>query len=90
MERFVPINAIALAVLPLLSLEMPMTVRKDFPRWFCTLPSSGYPREQIVLLTLPEQRKYILAKSMSELLLRKFLNARSPFTRRSTIEHFVT
>ena len=51
MERFVLINAIALGVLQLLSLEMPMTVWKDFPRWFRTLPSNGYPSEQIVLLT---------------------------------------
>ena len=67
-----------------------MTVWKDFPRWFRTLPSNGYSSEQIVLLTLAEQRKYILAKSMSGLLLTKFLNTRSSFTRRSTMEHFVT
>ncbi len=76
MERFVLINAIALGILQLLSLEIPMTVWKDFPRWFRTLPSNGYPSEQIVLLTLAEQRKYILAKSMSGLLLTKFLNTR--------------
>ena len=51
MERFVLINAIVLGVLQLLSLEMSMTVWKDFPRWFRTLPSNGYPSEQIVLLT---------------------------------------
>ncbi len=90
MERFVLINAIALSILQLLSLEMPMTVWKDFPRWFRTLPSNGYPSEQIVLLTLAEQRKYILAKSRSGLLLTKFLNARTPFTRQSNMEHFVT
>ena len=90
MERFVLINAIALGVLQLLSLEMPMTVWKDFPHWFRALPSNGYPSEQIVLLTLAEQRKYILAKSRSRLLLTKFLNTRSPFTRQSNLEHFVT
>lgn len=51
MERFVLINAIALAILQLLSLEMPMTIWKDFLSWFRTLPSNGYPSEQIVLLT---------------------------------------
>ncbi|NES68828.1 MAG: hypothetical protein F6K24_28180 [Okeania sp. SIO2D1] len=81
MERFLLINAIALAVLQLLSLEMPMMIWKDFPGWFRTLPSNGYPSEQIVLLTLAEQRKKILAKSRSGLLLTKFLNDRSPFTR---------
>jgi len=90
MERFVLINAIALGVFQLLSLEMPMTVWKDLPRCFCALPSNGYPSEQIVIQTLAEQRKYILAKSMSGLLLTKFLNARSSFTRGSTMEHFVT
>lgn len=90
MERFVLINAIALAVLQLVSLEMPMTIGQDFPRWFRTLPSNGYPSEQIVLLTLAEQRKLILAKSRSGLLLTKFLNTRSPLTRQSHLEHFVT
>ena len=51
MERFVLINAIALGVLQLLSLEIHKTVWNNFPRWFGTLPSNGYPSEQIVLLT---------------------------------------
>ncbi|NER06635.1 MAG: hypothetical protein F6K17_30660 [Okeania sp. SIO3C4] len=85
MERFVLINAIALAVLQLLSLEMPMTIWKDFPRWFRTLPSNGYPSEQIVLLTLASQRKHILAKSRPGLLLTKFLSTRSPQIRDSRI-----
>ena len=54
MEEFVLINAIALSILQLFSLEMPMTVWKDFPRWFRTLSSNGYPSEQIVLVTLAE------------------------------------
>ncbi|MDE5094942.1 MAG: hypothetical protein O4804_12135 [Trichodesmium sp. St11_bin5] len=48
MERFVLINAIALGVLQLLSLEIHKTVWNNFPRWFGTLPSNGYPSEQIV------------------------------------------
>ncbi len=90
MERFVLSNAIALAILQLLSLEMPMMISKDLPRWFRTLPSNGYPSEQIVLLTLAEQRKQILAKSRSGLLLTKFLNTRTLFTRQSNLEHFFT
>ncbi|NEP87741.1 MAG: transposase [Okeania sp. SIO2C2] len=74
MERFVLILAMALAVLQLVSLEMPMTIWKDFPHWFRTLPCNGYPSEQIVLLTLAEQRKRILAKSTSGLLSDKILN----------------
>ncbi len=66
-----------------------MTIWKDFPRWFRTLPSNGDPSEQIVLLTLAEQSQHILAKSRSGLLLTKFLNARSLFTRQSELEHFV-
>ena len=54
MEEFVLINAIALSILQLFSLEMPMTVWKELPRWFRTLPSNGYPSEQIVLVTLAE------------------------------------
>ena len=56
MRRFVLINAIALAILQLLSLEMPTAIWKGFPRWFRTLPKHGYPTEQIVLLTLQECR----------------------------------
>lgn len=89
-ERFVLINAISLAILQLLSLEMPTTIWKGFPRWFRTLPNNGYPSEQIVLLTLQEKRKRILAKSRHDLLLTKFLTARSPSTRRSNLERFVT
>jgi len=48
MEQFVFINAIALGILQLLSLEMPMTMWKNFPRWFRTLPSNDYPSKQIL------------------------------------------
>ena len=86
-ERFVLVNAIALAILQLLSLEMPNTIWKDFPRWFRTLPSNGYPSEQIVRLTLIEQREKILAKSKSDLLLTKFLLERSPSMKRQYFQH---
>ena len=68
---------------------MLLMIWKDFPGWFRTLPSNGYPSKQIVLLTLAEQRKKILAKSRSGLVLTKFLNARTLFTRQSNLEHFV-
>ena len=89
-ERFVLINAMALAILQLLSLEMPTTIWKGFPRWFRTLPNNGYPSEQIVLLTLQDTRKRILAKSRSDLLLAKFITAKTTSTRRSNLERFVT
>ena len=89
-ERFVLINAIALAILQLLSLEMPTVIWKGFPGWFRTLPDNGYPSEQIVLLTLREKRKTILTKSKSGLLLTKFLATRSSQTRRSEFDRLVT
>ncbi len=51
-EAFVNLNALALGILQLLSLEMPDCVWRGFPFWFRTLPSHGYPTEQIVRLTL--------------------------------------
>ena len=89
-ERFVLVNAIALAILQLKRLEMPTAVWKGFPRWFRTLPSHGYPSEQIVLLTLQEHRERILAKSMSDGLLAKFIAAKIPPTRPWHLERFVT
>lgn len=89
-ERFVLINAIALAILQLLSLEMPTTIGQGFPRWFRTLPNNGYPSEQIVLLTLQENSSRILAKSKSDLLLAKFLQARTRSAKRSNFERCVT
>ena len=88
-ERFVLINAIALAILQLLSLEMPTAIFNDFPRWFRTLPNHGYPSEQIVLLTLQENRERILAKSPSDILLAKFITAKTPPTRLWHLERFV-
>lgn len=88
-ERFVNLNAIALAILQLLSLEMPARIWKSFPRWFRTLPSNGYPSEQIVRLTLQEQGHNILAKSPPTLLLTKFRSCRSPRVKRSAPERFV-
>ena len=88
-ERFVLVNAIALAILHILSLERPAIIWKDFPRWFRTLPSNGYPSEQIVRLTIIEQREQILAKSRSDLLLTKFLLERTPSMKQSSFERFV-
>jgi hypothetical protein len=88
-ERFVNINGIALAILQLLSLEMPTDIWKRFPRWFRTLPSHGYPSEQIVRLTLLEQGLNILAKSPPTLLLTKFLSSRPPKEKIPETERFV-
>ena len=45
MEGFVNLNALALGILQLLSLEMPAQIWRDFPCWFRTLPEHGYPSE---------------------------------------------
>ena len=72
-ERFVNLNAIALGLLQILALEMPQQVWAHFPRWFRTLPKHGYPSEQIVRISLQQQRDRILAKSTPQLLLTKLL-----------------
>jgi hypothetical protein len=89
-ERFVLVNAIVLAILQLLSLEMPTAIWRGFPHWFRTLPSNGYPSEQIVLLTLQECKERILAKSPSDILLAKFLTAKIPPTKLWHLQRFVT
>ena len=88
-ERFVNVNAIALGILQLVSLEMPGYIWKTFPGWFRTLPVNGYPSEQIVRLILLELGRDILAKNPQGLLLTKFLKARSPSMRESSLERFV-
>ena len=88
-ERFVNINGIALAILQLLSLEMPTRIWKRFPRWFRTLPNHGYPSEQIVRLTLQYRGLNILAKSPPTLLLTKFLSSRPPKEKIPETERFV-
>ena len=72
-ERFVNLNAIALGLLQILALEMPQQVWASFPRWFRTLPKYGYPSEQIVRISLQQQRDRILAESTPQLLLAKLL-----------------
>ncbi|MEL7330377.1 MAG: hypothetical protein AAGJ69_11180, partial [Cyanobacteria bacterium J06559_1] len=72
-ERFVNLNAIALGLLQILALEMPQQVWASFPRWFRTLPKHGYPSEQIVRISLQQQRDRILAESTPQLILAKLL-----------------
>ncbi|WP_293085393.1 transposase [Moorena sp. SIO4A1] len=59
-ERLVNLNAIALGILQLLSLEMANSIWLHFPGWFRTVPAHGYPTEQIVRLTLQHQAEDIL------------------------------
>ncbi|MEM9803670.1 MAG: hypothetical protein AAF959_00195 [Cyanobacteria bacterium P01_D01_bin.56] len=73
-ERFVNLNAIALGVLQVLSLEFPQQIWTHFPGWFRTVPNHGYPSEQIVRITLQHQRTSILSESRPTLLLTKLLN----------------
>jgi hypothetical protein len=75
-ERFVMLNTIAIGLLQVLALEMPQQVWRNFPVWFRTLPKHGYPSEQIVRLSIQDQRDTILSKSKSCLLLNKLLAAK--------------
>jgi hypothetical protein len=72
-ERFVNLNAIALGILQILSLELADSIWQGFPRWFRTLPQHGYPTEQVVRLTLQHHAAMILDGSKLVLLLQKFL-----------------
>ena len=78
-ERFVNLNALFLGILQILSLSLPSTILPGFSGWFRTLPSSGYPSEQIVRLTLQQSAPSILAESLPSLLLTKFLQAKELF-----------
>ena len=53
-EGFVTLNALALGLLPVLSLELPKTIWTDIPRWFPTLSCHGFPSKRIALLA-PQQ-----------------------------------
>jgi hypothetical protein len=75
-ERFVTLNTIAIGLLQVLALEMPQQVWQHFPMWFRTLPKHGYPSEQIVRLSIQNQRDAILSKSSPCLLLNKLLAAK--------------
>jgi hypothetical protein len=75
-ERFVTLNTIAIGLLQVLALEMPQQVWQHFPVWFRTLPKHGYPSEQIVRLSIQNQRDTILSKSKPCLLLNKLLAAK--------------
>ncbi len=75
-ERFVTLNTIAIGLLQVLALEMPQQVWQHFPVWFRTLPQHGYPSEQIVRLSIQNQRDTILFKSKPCLLLNKLLVAK--------------
>jgi hypothetical protein len=75
-ERFVNLNAIALALLQLLALEQPDLIWAHFPRWFRTLPKHGLPSEQIVRIALQHLQSMVLSKPMPSLLLAKLLAAK--------------
>ena len=72
-ERFVTLNAIALGLLQVLSLEVPQAIWQYFPRWFRTLPSHGFPSERVTLHALQAQAQSIFPQSPPCLLLPKFL-----------------
>jgi hypothetical protein len=72
-ERFVALNAIALGLLQILSLELPQVIWGHFPRWLRTLPVHGYPSERIAQLALQHQAQMIFPHNPPSLLLPKFL-----------------
>jgi hypothetical protein len=72
-ERFVTLNAIALGLLQILSLELPKVIWQHFPRWFRTLPSHGAPSERVALLALQDQAQVIFPQSPPCLLFPKLL-----------------
>ena len=75
-ERFVNLNVIASGLLQILALELPQGIWANFPRWFRTLPSHGYPSERIAQLALQHQAQRIFLQSPPSLLLPKFLTAK--------------
>lgn len=76
-ERFVNLNAIALGLLQVLALEMSQSVWSHFPVWFRTLPSHGYPSEQVVRISLQHLQLEVLAHSKQGLLLHQLLAQRN-------------
>ena len=75
-ERFVNLNAIALGLLQILAVELPQGIWANFPRWFRTLPSHGYPSERVAQLAIQHQAQMIFPQSQPSLLLPKFLSAK--------------
>lgn len=75
-ERFINLNAIALGVLQVLTLELPTQLWAHFPRWFRTLPNHGYPSERIAQLALQHQVDRLFSQSPPALLLAKFIAAK--------------
>jgi hypothetical protein len=76
-ERFVNLNAIALGLLQVLALEMSQSVWSHFPLWFRTLPSHGYPTEQVVRISLQHLQLPVLAHSRQGLLLHQLLDQKN-------------
>jgi hypothetical protein len=66
----------ALGLLQILALELPQGIWANFPRWFRTLLSHGYPSERIAQLALQHQAQMIFPQSPPSLLLPKFLAAK--------------
>lgn len=77
-ERFVNLNAIALGLLQVLALEMNQSVWSHFPVWFRTLPSHGYPTEQVVRISIQHLQLAVLANSRQGLLLHQLLAQKNP------------
>ena len=80
-ERFVNLNAIALGLLQVLALEMKQSVWSHFPVWFRTLPSHGYPTEQVVRISLQHLQLAVLAHSRQGLLLHQLLDQKNQHRR---------
>ena len=80
-ERFVNLNAIALGLLQILSLEHPECIWTHFPRWFRTVPNHGYPTEQIVRIALQHLQAIVLSESRPALLLTKLLHKKTERTK---------
>lgn len=89
-ERFVNLNVIALGLLQILALELPQGIWANFPRWFRTLPSHGYPSERIAQLALQHQAQRIFLQSPPSLLLPKFLAAKLASSSNPDMATFIT
>ena len=75
-ERFINLNAIALGLLQILTLELPKQIWAHFPRWFRTLPNHGYPSERIAQLALQHRADGLFSERPPTLLLAKFITAK--------------
>ncbi|UXE62233.1 MAG: hypothetical protein KA717_05220 [Woronichinia naegeliana WA131] len=75
-NTFLFLHQLKVTPLQILALELPQGIWANFPRWFRTLPSHGYPSERIAQLALQHQAQMIFPQSPPSLLLPKFLTAK--------------